>query len=71
MGQRETEGVMMAAREQVLRTRNIGKAVDKEDIDSSCRMCGETEEKLPILFRNVRNKRRKNVRTGGMIRWQW
>ena len=34
---------MMAAREQVLRTRNIGKAVDKEDIDSSCRMCGETE----------------------------
>ena len=41
---KEAEGMIMAAQEQVLRTRNIRKVIDKEKISGMCRMCGEREE---------------------------
>ena len=37
---RETEGMIMAAQEQTLRTRNIRKVIDKEKISGMCGMCG-------------------------------
>ena len=41
---RETEGLLMAAQEQAIRTRNIRKVIDKEKISGKCRMCGAREE---------------------------
>ena len=37
-------GMIMAAQEQTLRTRNIRKVIDKGKISGMCRMCGEREE---------------------------
>ena len=36
---KETKGMVMAAQEQALRTRNIRKVIDKEKISGICRMC--------------------------------
>ena len=41
---KEAEGMIMAAQEQALRTRNIRKVIDKGKISGICRMCGEREE---------------------------
>ena len=38
---KETEGMIMTAQEQALRTRNIRKVIDKEKISGMCRICGE------------------------------
>ena len=41
---KETEGMIMAAQDQALRTRYIGKEIDKEDISAECRLCNERNE---------------------------
>ena len=41
---KETEGMIMTAQEQALRTRSIRKVIDKEKISRMCRMCGRREE---------------------------
>ena len=43
---KETEGMIMAAQDQALRTRYIRKEIDKEDISSKCRLCDEREETI-------------------------
>ena len=43
---KETEGMLMAAQDQALRTRHIRKVIDKEDIDGKCRLCGERDETI-------------------------
>ena len=41
---KETEGLLMAAQDQALRTNSIKCRVDKQKVSPSCRMCGEREE---------------------------
>ena len=41
---KETEGMIMAAQDQALRTRYIRKEIDKEDISAECRLCNERNE---------------------------
>ena len=41
---KETEGMMMAAQDQAIRTRWVQKNIDKMDITESCRVCGDKEE---------------------------
>ena len=43
---KETEGLLLAARDQALRTRWIMKNIDNEDIQDKCRLCGEREETI-------------------------
>ena len=43
---KETEGTILAAQDQALRTNWIKSNVDKENISSKCRMCGEREETI-------------------------
>ena len=47
---KETEGMLMAAQDQALRTRYIRKIIDKEDICSKCRMCNEREETIAHIL---------------------
>ena len=43
---KETEGMILAAQDQALRTNWIKSNIDKEDISSKCRMCGERDETI-------------------------
>ena len=43
---KETEGTILAAQDQALRTNWIKSNVDEENISSKCRMCGEREETI-------------------------
>ena len=47
---KETEGLLMAAQEQAIRTKYIRKVIDKEDIDSKCRLCGERDETVAHIL---------------------
>ena len=47
---KETEGMVMAAQDQALRTRYIKKVIDKEDISASCRLCGERDETISHIL---------------------
>ena len=44
-----TEGTIMAAQEQAIRTRMIRHTVDKENVSPLCRMCGERNETVAHL----------------------
>ena len=46
---KKTEGMIMAAQEQALRTRNVRKVIDKENINGMSRMCGEREETVAYI----------------------
>lgn len=41
---KETEGMIVAAQEQALRTRYIRKVIDKEAVNEKCRMSEERDE---------------------------
>ena len=43
---KETEGVLMAAQDQALRTNYTEKRIDKQDVSPMCRICGEREETI-------------------------
>ena len=43
---KETEGMLMAAQDQALRTNAIKSRVDKADVSPMCRLCGEREETI-------------------------
>ena len=43
---KETEGMIIAAQDQALRTNWIKKNIDKQDISEKCRMCGERDESV-------------------------
>ena len=43
---KETEGMIMAAQDQAIRTRWVQKNIDKMDITETCRMCGDKEETI-------------------------
>ena len=41
---KETEGMIMAAQDQALRTNSIKRIIDKQNVSVKCRMCGEGGE---------------------------
>lgn len=41
---KETEGLLMAAQDQALRTNSIRSKIDNQDVSPNCRMCGIREE---------------------------
>ena len=54
-----TEGTLMAAQEQAIRTRSIKHHVDKENISPLCRICGEREETAAHLISECKNLAQK------------
>ena len=47
---RETEGLIVAAQDQALRTNNIKSKIDKQDISPKCRVCGEKDETIDHIL---------------------
>ena len=43
---KETEGLIVAAQDQALRTNWIRRNIDKENISAKCRLCGENDETI-------------------------
>ena len=43
---RTTEGLIMAAQEQAIRTNHTKAKIDKTQENSKCRMCGKAEERV-------------------------
>ena len=43
---KETEGTLMAAQDQAIRTNAIKHRIDKQDVSPLCRLCGEREETM-------------------------
>ena len=65
---KETEGMIMAAQDQVLRTRYIQRAIDATNISPECRKCSQKDETIdhitsecPALAQNQYKKRRDTV----------
>ena len=46
--EKETEGLLIAAQDQALRTNVIKMRIDKSTGDSKCRMCKEADETVTI-----------------------
>ena len=47
---KETESLIFAAQEQVLRTNWISKNIDGQEVSEKCRMCGERDESITHLI---------------------
>ena len=73
---RETEGMLMAAQGQALRTKYIRKVIDKEDVAATCRLCGERDETVAHVVSECKmlaQKQYKNWRhdkIAQVIHWQ-
>ena len=46
---KETEGMLFAAQEQVLRTNSIKAKIDQQPVSSKCRLCGTKEETVTYI----------------------
>ena len=57
-----TEGTLMAAQEQAIRTRSIKHHIDKEIISPLCRICGEREETVGHLISECKNLAQKQYK---------
>ena len=65
----ETEGLVMAAQEQALRTRHIRKVIDKENISPVCRLSGERDEPVAHILTECKTMAEKQyIKVGGMIK---
>ena len=47
---KETEGLLMAAQDQALRTNAVKNKIDKINISPMCRLCGEREETISHIL---------------------
>ena len=66
-----TEGTIMAAQEQAIRTRMIRHTIDKENVSPLCRMCGERNETVAHLvseFTKLAQKQYKERRHDAICR---
>ena len=57
-----TEGTLLAAQEQAIRSRSIKHHIDKENISPLCRMCGEREESIAHLGSECKNLTQKQYK---------
>ena len=62
-----TEGTIMAAQEQAIRTRSIRDCIEKENISPLCRLCGERDETVAHLVSECKTFVRHSTRNGVMI----
>ncbi len=74
---KETEGLIMAAQDQALRTNAIKKYIDKVDISPKCRMCGDRDETISHITTEcsaLAQKQYKNWRhdkVAQIIHWEF
>ena len=66
---KETEGMLMAAQDQALRTNWISVMIDKRQGSAMCRMCGERDETLSHIVSECKNWHKMSTRNGVMIKW--
>ena len=59
---KETEGTLMAAQDQALRTNAIKSRIDKQDISPICRLCGEREETISHIVAECTKLAQKQYR---------
>ena len=74
---RETEGLIMAAQDQALRTNSIKYRIDMQTISVACRMCGEREESISHILAECKmlaqNQHRlwRHDNVAQIIHWQF
>ena len=59
---KETEGMIMAAQDQAIRTRWVQKNIDKMDITETCRMCGDKEETISHIVSECKQLAQKECK---------
>ena len=59
---KETEGMIMAAQDQAIRTRWVQKNIDKMDITETCRMCGDKEETISHIVSECKQLAQKEYK---------
>ena len=73
---KETEGMLMAAQDQALRTNAIKSRIDKQDISPVCRMRGKREEAIAYVVAECEKlaqnqyKNCRHDRVGKIIHWE-
>ena len=71
-----TEGTIMAAQEQAIRTRSIRHRIDNENISPLCRLCGERDETVAhlvsecMILCQTQYKKRRHDRIAQVIHWE-
>ena len=60
---KETEGLLFAAQDQVLRTNSVKSRIDKQDVSPSFRMCGEREEAVGHIVAECKMLAKKYYKT--------
>ena len=68
---KETEGTLMAAQNQALRTNAIKSRIDKQDISPCAGFVAKEKRRLAILLQSARNSHRSNAATGTMTGSHW
>ena len=72
---KETEGMLMAAQDQALRTNSIRSKIDKQEVSPMCRLCGEREETISHVVAECKMLAQKQYRlwrhdrVGVVIHW--
>ena len=59
---KETEGMLMAAQDQALRTNYIKKITDCKDVSPMCRLCGDREETISHIVAECSKLAQKQYR---------
>ena len=73
---KETEGLIMAAQDQAIRTNWIRHNIDKEDISPSCRLCGERDETVSHIVSECKElaqndyKKARHDKVAAILHWQ-
>ena len=67
---KKTEGMIMAAQDQALRTNSIKRIIDKQNVQQSAECVEKAMRQLAILYRNARNLIKSNIEVGGKRRWR-
>lgn len=72
---RETESLILAAQEQAIRTNSIKAKIDKTQVDSKCRMCGQSDETINHILCECskmaqREYKRRHDWLGKRIHWE-
>ena len=72
---KETEGLLLAAQDQALRTRWIMKNIDKKDVQDKCRLCGERDETVAHIVSECKQlaqneyKKCRHDKVAAMLHW--
>ena len=59
---KETEGMIMAAQDQALRTNSIKRIIDRQNVSEKCRMCGEGDETVSHIVSECKKLVQKQYR---------